>query len=441
MTQSGVTLAGAKLGFAVNLGLADRVDDLVLTVLSRPGRSAPVDALRQGSSLRPEWMPVCRIHFRRGRQITAAAQPESATPAPIRSDSSATCSNRSRVSPEACVPTQRQPTPHEGRLDIVYSLLDFALTSFRRSRAPLSSGALVALAIWIQVADLLSDDWPGSRFATQLSALFSSLQTVGLGMLLLLVVGVAGSLATRTSRLLLDPPMRWFVASWQERKDVREHLRRNRPGPFEIGGSEAEFAELLEAERRQYVRNTIVWLLDWFPRRDAYIKYTRKNLWLKPKWDRKILGWIAGEVYNNLHHDKRLETPAELRRRLRKDNSLQSAILSLEGELERNPAAPFTGDQESDLVTRLDTLSSENEYRLAVMPSLIFLLVGIGISWWYWALFVIPLPLLIYGSSLSKQDDVPVLALGWLLDGRGTSHSLEELRLWATREADRINQS
>lgn len=299
----------------------------------------------------------------------------------------------------------------------------------------------MALAIWIQVADLLSDDWPGSRFATQLSALFNSLQTVGLGMLLLLVVGVAGSLATRTARLLLDPPMRWFVASWQERRDVRENLRRNRPGSFDIGGSDAEFAELLEAERRQYVRNAIAWLLDWFPGRDAYIKYTRKNLWLKPRWDRKILGWVAGEVYNNLRLDKRLETPAEMRRRLRKDNSLQSAILSLEGELERNPAAPFTGDQESDLVTRLETLGSENDYRLAVMPSLIFLLVSIGISWWYWALLVIPLPLLTYGSSLSKQDDVPVLALGWLLDGRDTSHSLEELRLWATREADRINQS
>ena len=323
----------------------------------------------------------------------------------------------------------------------MYSLLDFALGSLRRSRAPLSSGALVVFAIWIQIADLLSDDWPGGRFATQLSALLGSLQTAGLGMLLLLVIGIAGSLATRTSRLLLDPPVRWFVASRQERRDVREHMRRNRPGPFEIGGSDTEIAELLEIERRHYVRNSIAWLLDWFPRRDAYVGYTRRNLWLKPKWDRKIIGWVAGEVYQNLRVDKRSETPAEMRRRLRKDNSLRSAILSLEGELERNPSAPFTGEQEADLVTRLDTLSIENEYRLAAMPALTFLLVSIGISWWYWALLVIPFPLLAYGSAVARQDDVSVLALGWLLDGRGTSHSLEELRLWATREADRINQS
>lgn len=320
------------------------------------------------------------------------------------------------------------------------ALLESAIGSLRRARAPLTSGALVIFAAWIQIADLVSDDWPGRRFAEQVGALFQSLQTVGLGMILLLIIGVAGNLITRTARLLIDPIMRWFVESWKERRDVRTHMQRTRVGPFDVGGSEAEIAELLEAERRQYVRNTLRWLRDWFPDEKAYVAYTTRNLWLTPKWDRKIVGWVASEVHQQLNLNKRSETPASMRRRLRKNSSLQSAMLSLERELEQNPSAPFMGEDYA-LVSKIDELRSENEYRLAVMPALTILLISIGIGWWYWALLFVPLPILAYGSSLAKQDDVSVLALGLLLDGKGSSHSLEELRHWAANEAARINKS
>lgn len=83
-------------------------------------------------------------------------------------------------------------------------------------------------------------------------------------------------------------------------------------------------------------------------------------------------------------------------------------------------------------------LDLNNEYRLAVMPALAALLVSIGLAWWSWAFAFIPITALIYCSSLTKRDDIPQLALGWLLSGRGRLHALDEIRLWAKHEAAKI---
>lgn len=87
--------------------------------------------------------------------------------------------------------------------------------ALRASRAPLSAGTLLLGAIWIQLADHLSGDWQGRLFGEQLVDVLTSLQGLGVATLLLVVVGVAGSVSTRASKLLLEPAMRWLVARWQ----------------------------------------------------------------------------------------------------------------------------------------------------------------------------------------------------------------------------------
>lgn len=311
--------------------------------------------------------------------------------------------------------------------------------ALRASRAPLSAGALLLGAIWIQLADDLSGDWEGHIFGEQLSDVLTQLHGFGVATLLLMAVGVAGSVSIRASKLLLEPPMRWFVARWQERCAVRKHLRSSRWSPFDGGGSEWDIADAQVTRDRKFITNSVRWIRDWKPGKGAYTEYHTINFWLEPRWGKSVITWAANKVYSQVHLDKHRESLNAMRRRLAQDNELHQLVVSLEHELERNPSGPFVGEESPNILERLTAATSENEYRLAVMPALTAILMSIAVAWWLWALVSIPITLLAYGSSLAKQDDLPRSALGWLLDGRGRSYALDEVRLWTEREAMRIN--
>jgi len=143
------------------------------------------------------------------------------------------------------------------------------------------------------------------------------------------------------------------------------------------------------------------------------------------------MGWVAGVIIDispSIHLE---ESRSRLRQRLSEEGELQHLIINLEKEIERNPSAPFVENNGSTFVDRLDALVGENEYRAAVTPPLLLLLISVGIEWWAWALVGVPVLILVYGASLAKRDDIALLALGWLLDGKGTSHALEEIQRWA----------
>ena len=180
---------------------------------------------------------------------------------------------------------------------------------------------------------------------------------------------------------------------------------------------------------------------DWVPGKDAYIAYHVANFWLEPRWGKKVVVWAAHEVYDQVDQDRIQESFDTMRSRLARDNELRQLVVSLERELEGNPAAPFVGEESSNVLERITSAISENDYRLAVMPALAALLTSIALAWWPWVFVLIPITLLVYGSSLARRDDVPRSALGWLLDGRGSSYALDEVRLWTNREAMRINGS
>ena len=309
----------------------------------------------------------------------------------------------------------------------------------RTSRGPLTAGALIVAAIWIQLADQLSRDWPGRLFGGQIVDALTSLPGFGIATVFLLLTGVAGSVSTRVSRLLFEPGMRGIVTRWQERCAVRRHMRSNRWSAFDVGGSEYNIADAQVTHDRRFVSNAINWLIDWKPGKSAYVEYHVVNFWLEPKWGGRVIGWAAEEVYRKVHGDQRQVPFEDMRSRLARNDNLRHLVVSLERELERNPSAPFIGEDDTNVLERLTAVISENEYRLAVMPALAALFVSIGLAWWYWAFAFIPITALVYGSSLAKQDDVPRSALGWLLDGRGSSYALDEIRLCAEREAETIN--
>ena len=208
------------------------------------------------------------------------------------------------------------------------------LQVLRTSRGPLTAGALIVAAIWIQLADQLSGDWPGRLFGGQIADVLTSLPGFGIATMLLLLTGMAGSVSTRVSRLLFEPGMRWVVARWQECCAVRRHMRSNRWSVFDVGGSEYNIADAQVTYDRRFVSNAINWLIDWKPGRGAYVEYHVANFWLEPKWGGRVIGCAAEEVYSKVHRDQRQVPFEDMRSRLARDNNLRHLVVSLESELE-----------------------------------------------------------------------------------------------------------
>lgn len=216
-------------------------------------------------------------------------------------------------------------------------------------------------------------------------------------------------------------------------------MRASRWSAFDVGGSEYNIADAQVTRDRRYFSNAIRWLLDWKPGKNAYVEYHVANFWLRPKWGSRVIGWAAEEVYSAILPNRSSESFEHMRDRLARDNDLRRLVVSLERELEENPSAPFIGESGTSVFEHLNAVVSENEYRLAVMPAVAALLFSVGLSWWAWTLAFVPITILVYGSSLAKQDNVPRSALEWLLSGRGSSYALDEIRHWAEREAEKLN--
>ena len=215
--------------------------------------------------------------------------------------------------------------------------------------------------------------------------MLSFLRGFGAVTLILLIVGVLGSLSIRSFGLLLEPGMRWLVERWQERRDIREFTRSDRLGSMEAealdaGKSVEEVAHMQVEHDRRYLRNAVRWIADWLPNKRAYARHRKRNFWLEPKWEGKVIGWVAGEVINRVRSSRRTESLQEMRLRLSQDYQLRQLILALEKELESNPSGPFIGDEDSKVLERLDEIVSETEFRLASMPALSILLVSMGIA-------------------------------------------------------------
>lgn len=219
---------------------------------------------------------------------------------------------------------------------------------------------------------------------------------------------------------------------------MRRYLRSTWGSPSEVGGSPADVAAEYVRRRRSPLESSYRWLQEWFPGRRTEIEYHTEHMWLEPKWDRKIVAWVSGQILSELGNYRPKKPLVQLQRELRTNEDLRTLIVSLENELARNPAGAFIGSDSLGIVERLEAVSVENEYRIAVAPALMLLILSIGIEWWSWTLLVLPVVVLIYGSSLAKRDDVTIRALGWLLDGTAVSHELESIRLWSREEARRM---
>lgn len=313
--------------------------------------------------------------------------------------------------------------------------VDYLSQGLRASRAPLSAGAVIVLAVWIQVSQRLSESWSNEPFVRHVLGLFETVSGIALGTALVLVVGIAGTVIIKASSILVEPGMRWVVSRWHRRTAVRSHMRRGRFDPFENNNSTEDAAYLIVQRERKYFSNSWQWLVDWFPRKSDYIAYEEAHIWDSPRWGEEILNWVVNEIYVALRPQWPRESLLSLRRRISDDTDLRRKVMDLEREIEANPAACFTNGEHQVLMSRLNAQVSENDYRVAVTPPLALLSISIGIAWWSWVLFLLPLLLVVYGASLAKREEISRLALGWLLDGKGTCHSLRQVRLWAREMA------
>ena len=242
------------------------------------------------------------------------------------------------------------------------------------------------MAIWIQMSDDISARWATTDFGSQFVSITGMLQGIGVGTAALVAVGVAGSISIRTFELFLEPTMRWLLSKW-----TRIRYRQ---------GDRTRFRE--------------------------------------PRWSRRIFGWVTKEVFAGLEPNYPIEKLTDMRSRLMSDSELHGLALDLENELRRNPSAPFVGDSRGSFAERLDARQYEDDFRVAVVPALMILIASVGISGWDWLLLSIPLLIVVYVSSLLKRDDTTLLALTWLLDGNGTCHTLQMLKLRAREESHEI---
>lgn len=266
------------------------------------------------------------------------------------------------------------------------SLVQVLAHALRYSRAPLAAGALVVMAVWIQISDEIAARWATSDFGAQLASVSGLLQGVGVATLALLATGVAGSVSIRAFRLFVEPVMRRLLSLWTRvryRKEIRTYYR-------------------------------------------------------EPQWPERISAWATMEIFSEFAPDRPTETFWEMRSRISRDPEFRRLSRDLERDLRGNPSAPFIGDDQAGLVQRLDALQFEDDFRVAVVPALMALIVSVGVSGWSWTLGSIPLLVLVYGSSLSKRDDTTLLALTWLLDGNGTCHGVEVLRLWTHDQSQQL---
>ena len=323
---------------------------------------------------------------------------------------------------------------------------EYLTRGLRIARAPLAAGALLTLATWIQLSDILSNPWPGESFAAQLAALTDNLAGIGTASLLLLVIGVVGSVSIKLFSMLLEPIAHWWLDRWKQRVEVRNDVRQKRRKTlFDMGGNEPEFAQEMVKRQSQHLANAWHSVLDWFPSRKSREDYLAENFWLTPKWSDQILPWIVRNINDTVEGVYKGRFPKEsmtdLQRRLSKIQELRDLILALEHEVERDPAACIASAQERELLIEVNSLIGENDFRVAISPPLAVLGLSIGTAWWSWGFLAIPLAVAVYGSALNKRNDIAVLCLGGLLNGIGSCSTLEQLEVWAKREAHRIIQT
>ena len=321
---------------------------------------------------------------------------------------------------------------------------EYLTRGLRIAKAPLAAGALITLATWIQLSDILSNPWPGEPFAAQLAALTDNLAGIGTASLLLLVIGVVGSVSIKIFSMLLEPTVRWWLDRWNDRVEVRKDVQRKRENPlFEHAANVQELAQ--ESVRRESRHLTNAWhsVLDWFPSRKSREDYLTENFWLTPKWTEQILPWVIHNINETVDDDPRghavYRQPIEhFQNRLSKNNDLSHLMLALERAVERDPAACIASAQEKEIVLEINSLIGENDFRIAISPPLAVLGLSIGIAWWSWAFVVVPLAIAVYCSALNQRKDIAVLCLDRLLNGMGSCNALDQLKVWARREAYRL---
>lgn len=304
----------------------------------------------------------------------------------------------------------------------------------RKLRLPLSVGAIVCAGVWILLSESLPEPWNEPTFLNQLGDLLDQTSGLGLTAVVLLTVGIAGTIYIGLSSLILEPILWWLVQRWHTRCEVRQHLISSRFGPEHFQKNEDELALEISEERRFSLPKVGRWIADWFPSRTAFRQYYRDNVWKKPKWEWKIVNWASQILLNNTNLQLRSTTLNQLRVTLAENTDLRQLSFLLEEELEADPAAAFVSADSEHILRRVDAALMENNYRVAVAPALLFLTGSVAWSWEPWLVTAsIPL-ILFYGSALAERQRISLESLNWLLTGNGTLRTLEDIRLWLNEE-------
>ena len=252
--------------------------------------------------------------------------------------------------------------------------IDSVTHYIRRSRAPLSAGTLVIIAVWIQLADTLSGDWRGKTFADQLASVTTSLQGLGIISILLLAIGITGTVTIKATSLILEPLVEFYLT------------------------------------RRRVPHYAPHW-----------------------RWNRRLIEFLSTEQLLEYSGQLKPDRLQNFRALLLEDERLQIMARDLRFDLEENPSTPFIATDDEALVTRLELSQSENNYGTAIIPALIVLSISMALSWSYWIALATPVLLLLYASFVVQRGRTALLSFDWLLEGKGSSQRLREIRQY-TRE-------
>lgn len=292
----------------------------------------------------------------------------------------------------------------------------------RRSRASISAGFLLILAIWIWSADFIALDIAGTAFSEQLGALVDGAQGFTLVSLALLLSAILGTVSMRATRQFVDPLMKAVYMNftgrihWQSKipKLLQEHKSM-------ISESDASSigAKLKRWGRRIWLP---IRLLGAFANpRNFVLRMLESDIEIERRWERKITNWIASRVSESNDYFALEQHEQELRGRLNGQRRVTHLVRTLRDSLRRDPSTQFGSDESGDLAERLRSLRNEAEFRSAVLPPIILLDIAISMKWSMWFIAASPLLIAVYASVVGSKRDLEEDALNWLLDADANS--------------------
>ena len=322
------------------------------------------------------------------------------------------------------------------------SLANNLIQAFRKSRAPISTGAILLLALWLLSADFLDSEVAPSAFGIQFTALVAKVPGIAFASLLFIACAVVGTISIRLFHQVIELRIQALYERYRLRS--RGHIN------FDDMRSAALSQRQASSQKRALKPFTKAWgrtvwaakLTILFAHHDNWrpIEDAREPQKRDP-WMRELTSWASTKLTENDESERFLDRQLyeSLRSRLNRNPEVWHRVVSLRKKMRNDPSAPFSTDRCADISERLRSSSNEDDYRIGILPAVILLLSACAARWSWWILLMEPVLIWVYIRTVFKRYMLADKALSWLIDAEVNeqlrSNELNQIHLLARIDA------